>query len=336
MAKLTIASLVTLMKTYIDEDMIGIDSTTYLANVDAETISKLAVKIGKQLMNDSVFTDRLPELDGEDLPFGTTIEEYFINLVQSVAYDGDGATTLAPKRADFANPYYTKALGRRTIPITVDDTKYQNAMLGENEFSGFMAMILKRLYDSYEMFKYWAKKQLIGEFINRVPANVTGTNEMIIERTAPSTTLELEAFIKEVKKRVVELSDFTSSKYNINNVLARSPELVLYVKGSDLLADIDVGVLAGAFNADKVAIPVTVKQLEDFGEIDTTGDGTDNNPGTWAILLDPRGVRLYSHQVTSTSQHNAQGEFTNYYLHHTPIGYVSNFTNVTIWKPAGQ
>ena len=36
----------------------------------------LTDKIGKQITIDGSFSDKLPELDGEDLPFGKTIEEF--------------------------------------------------------------------------------------------------------------------------------------------------------------------------------------------------------------------------------------------------------------------
>ena len=43
-------------------------------------------KIGKMVMLDGGFIDKLPELDGEELPLGKTIEEYFIDLTLPEAY----------------------------------------------------------------------------------------------------------------------------------------------------------------------------------------------------------------------------------------------------------
>ena len=56
-------------------------------------------------MHDSQFSDRLSELEGEELPYGTSIEEYFINLAPAKDHDPDGATDLAPERPDFEDNF---------------------------------------------------------------------------------------------------------------------------------------------------------------------------------------------------------------------------------------
>ena len=42
-----------------------------------DNILGLMDKIGKQITIDGNFEDKLPELNGEDLPYGKTIEEWF-------------------------------------------------------------------------------------------------------------------------------------------------------------------------------------------------------------------------------------------------------------------
>lgn len=338
MAKLTLANLANLVKTVIDQEIIAMSKTDFDLTVDRNTISSLTVKIGKQIMNDSSFTDRLAEFEAEELPFGTTIEEYFIHMILPETYDKDGATTLAPRRPEFADPFYSKELPRKTLPTTVDDSKYENAMLGPTEMSGLVATILKRLNDAFNLYKYGLKRELIGEMIRRVPNNVAGTSTMITEMNIPTTTAEGEAWIKDVKVHITENSKFVTSTNNLAGVPAVAPSLVLLVKGSLLIPEIDVGTLAGAFNIGKVEIPVRVIEVEDFGDLENAleDDGTtpSKNKDAWAILLDPRGIAVHSHNVTSTHQYNAQGEFTNYYIHYTPIGYLSHFTNVHIWRPS--
>ena len=112
----------------------------------------------------------------------------------------------------------------------------------------------------------------------------------------------------------------------MKNVLATSPTLELYVL-PEILEVIDVDVLAGAFNSSKVEIPVSIKQLEDFGTLTA-------NENTYALLIDPRGVKLHGHRFSATSDRNGQGEFTTYYNHYTPIGYISKYTNIHLFTTA--
>lgn len=319
MAKLTLANVAALAALYIDGNNITIDDQTYTA--DRESITKLIVKIGKQLMLDSEFKDRLPELDGEELPYGTTIEEYFVNLTLATAHDPTGAANLAPDDLVHEDPFYSKELGRKSIKVTIRDNKYNMAMLGGEALASLVGYLTKRLYDSYIVYIFAVKRQLIGHLIDGVTAT------RIVPLAKPVNTQTGEAFMKKVKELHTEMTEFESESHNEAGVLAISPSVTLYVKGSDILPVIDVDVLAGAFNINKAEIPVHVKQLKNFGTLVT-------NTTAYAVMFDPRGVKLHPHKFTSTSAYNAEGEFTNFYLHITLIGFISPFINAVIFVPA--
>lgn len=322
MAKLTLANLRTLVRNQIVASNIQIPQASFTNDVNAYT--SLIVKIGKTLMLDSDFSDRLAELDAEELRYGTTIEEYFLDLILPVAYDPDGETALAPKRITLQDAVYSKELGRKTIPVTVDSTKYENSMLGLEEATTFVANILKRLVDSYNVYKYNLKKGAIGEMISRVPAN-SSTATMITDMAVPSDTPTLEAWVKSVKKWYIETGLFQTETNNLGGALAVAPELVLYVKGSELTPAIDVDLIAGVFHREAAEVPVKIKVLEDFGTLTT-------NEKTWAIMLDPRGIKVHPHNPRTETDKNGEGEFITYYYHYTPIIFLSKFTNLHIWR----
>lgn len=328
MAKLTLTGLSTLVKAYVDSALTRISADDY--TVDQETYSGLLVKIGKQIMQDSTFTDRLSELDGEDLPLGTTIEEYFINLLVPTAWDGTGANALTPDDPVFEKAFYSKELGRKTFTQTLRDNVFEKAMISNENASAIASQIIKAWTDSRTLFKYNAKRQLLGNVIDQVNTAVTANANltMVQEHAKPVNVATAESFIKLVKERITELSQFVTESNNMGAVPSRAESLVLYVKGSDILPVLDVDALAGAFHKDKVEIPVIIKQVEDFG------DTTDTN--TYAILMDTRTARLHSHRLNVESQRNSNGEFTNLFAHETYIQYISNFTNINIFKPSGN
>ena len=49
--------------------------------VSTKNLYDLVDKIGKQISLDGLVEDKLPEFDGEDLPLGKTIEEYFADFI---------------------------------------------------------------------------------------------------------------------------------------------------------------------------------------------------------------------------------------------------------------
>lgn len=70
MAKMTLSALQSFVTAYVDAaKQAGAWTGT------TNNLFGLVDKIGKQITIDGSFEDKLPELEGEDLPFGKTIEE---------------------------------------------------------------------------------------------------------------------------------------------------------------------------------------------------------------------------------------------------------------------
>ena len=72
-------------------------------------------------------------------------------------------------------------------------------------------------------------------------------------------------------------------------------------------------------------MPVTVKVLDDFGNADST---------VYAVLLDPRGIKLHNGYRAVRTQENADGDFVNFVLHSENTGFTSNFTYINVFKSA--
>ena len=74
---MTIKDLESFVKTYVDKSK---QAGAWVSSTD--NLLKLQDKIGKQITLDGSFQDKLPELSGDDLPGGKTIEDWFIDLSQ--------------------------------------------------------------------------------------------------------------------------------------------------------------------------------------------------------------------------------------------------------------
>lgn len=329
--KLTLTGLATLVAAYVDKELQLIEAEDY--ELDRESFSGLLVKVGKQIMQDSTFTDRLSEFDSEELPFGTTIEEYFINLLMPTDHDPSGSNAMAPDDPNFEDAVYTKQLPRKTFKQTVRDNVYEKAMLSQADLSSVISNVVKRLKDSQIVYKYNVKRQLLGNLADfAVAAQADNANLTIVHKHAvPNDNASGESFIKLIKSRVTQLALMQTETNNMGNVLAVAPSLMLYInvdKATELVPSIDVDTLAGAFNKDKVEIPIEVKQLENFGTM-------EEDENVYAILLDPRGVALHPHRPNYKTQDNGEGEFINLFAHETYIGYLSKFTNVNVFTTTG-
>ena len=319
MAKLTLTGLQSIVAAVIADNKIGQDAPF---NITVDSLSGLLIKVGKQFMLGSQFEDRLPEMEGDYLPYGSTIEEYFVDLRLPVDFDPDGATNSSPKRPTYQDVAYSYELVKKTFDMTIDDNKWEHAMLGEAELSAFAARLLENLYKAQALYKYGAKRQLIGRYISNIPA-ISGTKTMLTVGAIPTNTTTGEDWIKSVKKQIEALSLLITEKNNINGVPARAEELILYIK-PNITPVIDVDVLAGAFNTDKVILPVEIKVLEDFGTItNPSGDTTYDRTGAWAILVDKRAMKIHTVSESIKTADNGQGDFRTWYLHYQPTAHYS-------------
>ena len=170
--KVTLPELEEIVAEYVDADKIS--STT--ANVTKDNIVGLVDKIGKQFTLDGGFYDKLTELDGDELAFGKTVEEWFQDLIPPSDFTGDedGSEALKFYSPSYRPVTWSYTLGRKKFPLSIPYGNFERACLGSNEATNLSSMIVKRLNDSIDMFKYNAKRQLIGNVCNKIESNISG------------------------------------------------------------------------------------------------------------------------------------------------------------------
>ena len=318
MAKLTITALQTFITTYI---LAAKQAGTYSPTVTS--IDNMVDKIGRQVMLDGDFQDKLPELEGQDLPLGKTIEEYFIDLVLPTIKDPTGANTMAPSAPTFESAAYSYPFTPMTAKTTVHENMYEISASDTEVVTNIVAKIIERLENSKSLTRYFEKKQLLANLIAKVEA-ATNATSMINTMAKPVDTATGEAFIKQVKADV-ETASFANEGANLaNTLIGAAPRMTLFVlKG--VMPSIEVDTQAGAFNLDKIGIPANVKVVDSFG---------DNATNVYAILCDPRGVKLHPTYRRTRRQENADGDFDNYVKHWQDTGFISKYTFVKVFKPA--
>ena len=317
MAKMTISGLQTLTQKYVAAAK---QAGTWTNSSD--NLYKAVDKIGKMVMLDGQFIDKLPELDGDELPLGKTIEEYFIDLTLPEAY-GNITTAAgadkAPALPTVENCSYSYSLGREKIKTTVPYDNVERAARSVEDASNMITKILERLGNSYEMFKFAAKKQLLGN-----AADKAVTAKLVTTIAKPVDTATSEAFIKQIKQDV-ETASFPNEGGLNGSLIGAAPELVLYVK-KGVMPIVEVDALAGAFNEGRLAIPAKVKVVDDFGSM--------TNTDVYAILVDPRGIKLHRDYHAIRQSENADGDFINYVDHSEHTGFISKNVFIKAYKAA--
>lgn len=321
MAKMTLDGLHSFVATYVDKSK---QAGEWIGR--AVSVMQLMEKIGKQITIDGSFEDKLPELDGEDLPYGKTIEEWFVDLILPTVFTKpeDGQTYgVKYVKPSVEQASYCYTLGRRKLETSKPYDDYERAALGATEAADFSTKIVERLYNSESLYKYAQKKQLLANMIAKAEA-ATNAATLVQTIAAPTDTNTAEAFIKQIKEDV-ETAGFANEGHNLGNCLiGAAPEMTLFIK-KGVMPTIEVDALAGAFNRGDLAIPAKIKVIDDFG---------DNASGVYAMLVDTRGVKLHNgYRAIRTDEHGGE-DFVTFTLHSENTGFISKYTFLKVYKSA--
>ena len=164
MPRATLKEIEAIVASYVTSNTVG-----GVFTLTKNNLAGLIDKIAKTFQIDGLFNDKLPELDGEELPYGKTVEEYFQDLCAVLAYE-DGKVTpsnsvtgaLQPYYPEYRPAAYSQSLGRKVIPTTIKYDEYERAFNDGAAYETCVNTITKRLYDTFAMFKYNVKKDICG------------------------------------------------------------------------------------------------------------------------------------------------------------------------------
>ena len=273
----------------------------------------LVEKCMDQICLNQLFTDKLPELDGDEKEFGAYVEEYGMGLLVPKA-----ATSLVDGQS-YGVPYYAPAvqgtfhswkLPEYIVAGSTSYNKYKSSMKSPEAYSSFVSNVLKQMIDSYNQARYEEKKELLGWAANNV-----ATKTVIAK---PVDTVSGEAFIKKVKDIAEEASfarDITVGEKTIT--LGAAEGLTLYLN-KGIMSSLEVDTLAGAFNKEDLAMPVTIKVV-DFG---ANGMGTNK---AYGLIVDNRAIKLFPNRNTVGEDVNAYHDFVTVSRHVIDTPFVSKF-----------
>lgn len=301
-----------------------VDATKQLQKTFVPTVddfTKTVCKIGAMTTLYLPHVDKLPELSGDNLPFGETIEEFMVNdfLPSDFTYQ-DGAPKKNATRATFAEAVYSYPMKEQLWELGVPRNQFRRVSLGERSFGDLIASTLSTLDSSANAWNYAAKRQLLGNAALEA-AKISSLTTAIAK---PTDTATGEAFIKAVKQCVEVASDMNNGNL-AQHTAAAAPSLTLYIM-QGVMPSIEVDTMAGAFNEAKLAIPATVKTVLDFG--------TASDSGVYAILVDNRAIKLHDDILTVTSDYEGRMDQDNFYRHQKQTGFISKYGYIHVFKNA--
>ena len=206
---------------------------------------------------------------------------------------------------------YTKTVAREAL---------MGAFVSWNKFEDFISSITNSLYSGnyIDEFKY-TKGLIQGAYEN---------NKAIVEVVdAITDQASAKAFIKKCRNLYAQMS-FPSSNFNAysKNTGDNKPVVtwtdasrVVLLLRADILAEVDVEVLANAFQMDKTTFLGRVLPVDNFG-----------NDKILGLIADEAFFQIYENQFRFDEFYNARVMAWNYYLHVWQTFAICPFANAVI------
>ena len=300
-----------------------VDATKQLQSTYTPTeddFTNCVCKIGKMATLYLPIADKLPEMNGDNLPYGEIIEEWALTefLPSPYTYE-DQAGKKNARRATFDEAVFSYPLQMQKFELGIVRSQFQRVALGQQSFSDLVSYTLSTLDSSTNAWNYASKRQLIGNMATEAAKKPALVSTM----AKPINTETGEAFIKKVKE-LVEIAKDMNDHNLAEHTCGAAPSLKLYVK-QGVMPSLEVDTMAGAFNEAKLAVPAEIKTVLDFGNADDK---------IYAILVDERAIKLHDDINKVTTDYTAGDDQDNFYRLLKQTGFISKYAFVHVFKNA--
>lgn len=272
------------------------ETYTVLYNEFAEALFN---KIGKTIIESKLFKNKLARFKSGAITTQQDVEEIFVDMGKAAtAYDPDGKNPLGRRNDDNVKVAYHRMNRQDCYDISIGDIDFIRVFRSEASLDQFIKSKINSVYSRANHDEWLYMKNVLATFDGYFDYAVP-------EITAATAEASAKTFVKTLRKAVNDVS-FASTKYNKAGVTTwTDPDKLVLLVNKDVVSEVDVEVLAKAFNMGKTDVNVEIVTMDDFGSL------TD----TYGLLIDEEFFKVWDTLSRMESQRNAQGLFTNFFYH---------------------
>ena len=325
-----------------------------------EFLTALTNKIARTLFYSKVFDNPLKALHKGMLPFGYSLEQIFVNMAESKGFwehwdtSGDAVKDLVGMKKPDIKLLYIERNFAYKYKTTISDQQLRTAFNDQNGLSRLVEQVvssvyskayfdefndMKRVLTAHAQAKYLGYDASTGKATEKALSNTVlpnGKNEAVMVLGEYATQ---EAKGKAISKAIRTLAGkmtFPTDKYNSAGVRQWSErQQLIYITTPEEQAELDVEVLANAFNMDKADVNVRVivvdelpslfnvesaktTKVAEYGTVLSCALSAERDDRTCkcrGILMDADFIQAYDTLIESRTFDNGEGLYTNYFFH---------------------
>ena len=305
-------------------------------DVRNEFMTKLVKRIVETQIEGKVFNNKLSQLEGEQVPLGYSIQDIYVNPAKGRKFNvEDFAGLLQKYEADVKQQFLTVNMDMQ-YPVTITRAKLKNAFTSWGALESFITGITNSLYSGANIDQYNFTKYLVSNAFR----NGHTINKVV---TAPTTEATSKAFVKAARALALDFaeasSDFNAwAKVNTDDSKAlvtwTEPEDIVFVLRNDVIAELDVDVLASAFNIGKTELMGRIIGVRNFDMFSDAGTKVFDGSSILGIMCDRKWFKIKSQDLELDSFYNANNRTWQYYYNVVKMYNYSLFANAVVFCTA--
>ena len=287
-----------------------------------EFVTNLINRIALTIVRNKTFNNPLAMLRKGSVPLGTDIQDIYENPAEAEQYElsnTEMAKLLTITDPDTHVAYYRR--NRKDLYTkTISRENLQGAFVSWEKFEDYISTITTSLYSGNYIDEFKLTKALVdGAYDN---------NKVIVETVnAVTDETSAKAFIKKARALFNKMK-FPSTDYNAYSKFSGAKgkittwtdeDRVVMIVTSDVMAEVDVDVLARAFNIDNTKFLGRVIEVDKF-----------ENEEIQAVICDEAWFQIYENIMRFDEFYNARVMAWNEYLHVWQTYAICPFANAVI------
>ena len=304
---------------------IGETILTYTATKN-EFLDVLVNKICGQIFMNKVYSNPLSFFEKEAVPYGSTLETIFCDLIQAKNFNenfGTGNTEVGSligvEKPPVKTEYYSRNFAKK-YKISISDAQLRTAFMNANGLQNLINQVLvvptnSRNFDDFQMIK-----GLLGN---------ASTKEVTLSTGYKAATDDKKA--KELTKKVRALVDRFGMMGNVFNIQGvntfTNPQNIVIITTPEVGAMLDVELLATAFNMEKAEMGRRIVKIDSFQKYDEKTSKFVADDKVELMIVDEDYIQFRRTLQVSETFRNPDALSSNVFTHNQGIAAVCGFVN---------
>lgn len=309
------------------------ESLEYFLNKGIFTPSKDFDPVRNEIFNeilDKIITTKIKSMSFDNpLNVFRRGEEGLGNIMEEIFVEGGQEEHYQPinydqyrKTEPLVSASYTKVNRQSKYRITANENLVSRCFMSETGLSEFMSTIVSRIHVRNEVDSYYWCKKTFAVFYDIILSNNRTSMVLDVKNISTnSSSDDINNYLSSIMSLTRRMT-YPSTNYNISGVenTVNRDNLYLITKG-EITDLIKVKSLSGSFHPENLNL--STEKIE----LDNLGDDLENNKIV-GILCSKNWLNIIDKYYALKSAINAEGLYTNYFLHVHQLYSASPFEQV--------